>query len=80
MLSNLLELAGLASLVAGAYELAGRGVALLVLSGCLLLLGLAADGLRPMRLGSTAARGLQARTQAVFARRRRERQQRATAS
>lgn len=80
MLSNLLELAGLASLVASAYELAGRGVALLVLAGCLLLLGLAADGLHPMQLGKAAAGDLRTRAAAVFARRRAERQQRATAS
>jgi hypothetical protein len=53
MLSNLLELAGFASLTAGSYELAGRGIALLVLAASLFFLGLAADGVHP----ATAARG-----------------------
>lgn len=50
MLSNTLELGGLTALVAGSYELAGRGWALLVLAGCLMFLGVAADGLHPVRL------------------------------
>jgi hypothetical protein len=53
MLSNVLELAGFASLTAGSYELAGRGVALLVLAGSLFFLGLASEGVHPV----LAARG-----------------------
>lgn len=55
MLSNTLELAGLGALVAGSYELAGRGWALLVLAGCLMFLGVAADGLHPVRLVRVAS-------------------------
>jgi hypothetical protein len=80
MLSNLLELAGLASLVAGVDYLANPGWALIAAAPCLLFLGLAAEGLHPVRMGRTAAVDLRARAAAVFARRRAERQQRATAT
>jgi hypothetical protein len=47
MLSNALEMLGFCALVAGTYELAGRGLALLVLAGSLFVLGLAVEGVRP---------------------------------
>jgi hypothetical protein len=48
-LSNLLELLGFAALVGGTYELAGRGLALIVLAACLILTGMALDGIHPVR-------------------------------
>ena len=66
MLSNLLELLGFASLTAGAYELAGRGVALLVLAGAFFVLGLAVEGVRPF----SAARAVVLRRWQVFRERR----------
>lgn len=61
MMSNLFELCGLAALVVGVYELAGRGWALLVLAGCLMFLGVAFDGLQPTKLARAATGDLAAR-------------------
>ena len=49
MLSNLLEGAGFLSLIAGTYELAGRGWALYMLAGCLFVGGLAAENTHPLQ-------------------------------
>ncbi len=46
MLSALLELLGMAAVTTGTYTLAGRGVAELVGGAFLIVLGLAADGIR----------------------------------
>ena len=53
MLSNALELTGLVAFVLGIYELSGRGWGLLALAVCLLFLGVAADGVNPVRAGLT---------------------------
>ena len=58
MFGNLIELLGFTSLTLGAYELAGRGVALIVLAGALFILALAAEGLKPVQALRATARGL----------------------
>lgn len=50
MLSTLLDLLGFAAITAAVYVLAGPGFALLTGGVELLLLGLAADGVKPLAL------------------------------
>jgi hypothetical protein len=46
MLSNLCELAGMATVTTGVWTLAGRGVGLLVAGGFAVVVGLALDGVK----------------------------------
>jgi hypothetical protein len=71
MLSNLLELSGLASLVAGVDYLTNPGWALIAAAPCLLFLGVAADNVRLKR-----ATAVWVKARGLLARRRLERQQR----
>jgi hypothetical protein len=65
--STSLELAGFAAITGGAYELAGRGVALLVAGLTLLFLGQAVDGLRPVQAVWKWSVGLRVRWKARWA-------------
>lgn len=56
-MSSLLDLFGFAALTFGVYELAGRGWALIAAAGCLFLLGLAVDGIHPVRSLRAAVKG-----------------------
>jgi hypothetical protein len=62
MLSNFLEATGLVAFVAGVYVLLGLGAAFLAASPALLVLGMAADGVKPLQV----ARGQLTRRWAAF--------------
>jgi hypothetical protein len=70
MLSNLLELSGLAALVAGVDYLTNPGWALIAAAPCLLFIGVTADNVK-----LTRATGVVVRARGVLARRRQRRRE-----
>jgi len=61
MLSNLIDAIAIAAFTLGIYELAGRGWALIAAAFLLVIVGIAVEGLNPIKLAMTAQHDLRAK-------------------